>query len=84
MIYFIFCTLANEKGIIKFEKEEWAVFRLGRCGFIKEIEVDTTHFRGNCPDSIIIEGTTLHHNDFNNNTTWKPILPNQKVKQLFL
>ena len=36
---------------------EWCAFKLGIPGFMKVIEVDTNHFKGNFPDSIAIEGT---------------------------
>jgi len=34
---------------------DWVVFRLGRRGVIERIEVDTTHFKGNFPDSCSLE-----------------------------
>lgn len=34
---------------------DWCVIRLGRCGVLERIEVDTNHFKGNFPDSCSIE-----------------------------
>ncbi|XP_061710905.1 allantoicase-like [Cydia pomonella] len=50
---------ANEDGTLKVSGEEWAVFKLGFPGRIKELCVDTAHFKGNFPDSVKIEGTFL-------------------------
>jgi allantoicase len=35
---------------------DWAIIKLGRPGFIEKIEVDTNHFKGNYPDSCMLEG----------------------------
>lgn len=51
---------AKDDGTLKVLGEEWAVFKLGFCGTIKEICVDTTHFKGNFPDSIKLEGALLN------------------------
>ena len=39
---------------------EWCAFKLGIPGFMKVIEVDTNHFKGNFPDSIAIEGKSRY------------------------
>ncbi|CAH0725354.1 unnamed protein product, partial [Brenthis ino] len=49
----------TEDGTLKVTGEEWAVFKLGSCGRIKKICVDTAHFKGNFPDSIKVEGALL-------------------------
>ena len=36
--------------------KEWCVLKLGVPGRVKRIEVDTNHFKGNFPDSIVVEG----------------------------
>ncbi|KAJ9590925.1 hypothetical protein L9F63_016023 [Diploptera punctata] len=69
---------ADSSGILQVPGFEWAVFQLGHIGFIKSIEVDTNHFRGNFPDSILIEGTIMHEQDLTN-TDWKTLLPHQKL-----
>ena len=34
---------------------DWAILKLGKAGFIEQIEVDTHHFKGNYPDRFSIE-----------------------------
>lgn len=38
---------ADQRGILQVSGWEWAVFRLGHPGVIRNIEVDTNHFKGN-------------------------------------
>jgi allantoicase len=35
---------------------DWCLIKLGASGIIEKIEVDTNHFKGNFPDSCLIEG----------------------------
>ena len=35
---------------------DWAVIRLAVPGLIRKIRIDTTHFKGNCPESFSFEG----------------------------
>jgi len=35
---------------------DWIILRMGAPGFIKRVEVDTNHFKGNYPDSCSLEG----------------------------
>ena len=45
--------------------KEWCVLKLGVPGVVKKIEVDTNHFKGNFPDSIVVEGKSLESgNDY--------------------
>ena len=46
----------DEGGALEIPGYEWCAFKLGFPGFMKVIEVDTNHFKGNFPDSIAIEG----------------------------
>ena len=50
---------------------------------IEKILIDTCHFKGNYPDSCLIEGTTLsrdEENKLNNDKiTWTTILPHVKL-----
>ncbi|KAF5274029.1 hypothetical protein FQA39_LY01144 [Lamprigera yunnana] len=64
---------------------EWAVFKLGKVGNIKFVEVDTTHFKGNCPDSITIEGVLmkkaiLWNSENIQHLDWQTILSREKLK----
>jgi allantoicase len=36
-------------------EHDWTIIQLGRRGFIEKIEVDTNHFKGNYPESCMIE-----------------------------
>jgi allantoicase len=61
--------------------KDWVVVRLAHKGEIKSILIDTCHFKGNYPDSFILEGC----NDVNDeknilNAPWKIIIPQQKLK----
>ncbi|XP_026737354.1 allantoicase-like [Trichoplusia ni] len=55
---------ANDDGTMKITGQEWAVFKLGFPGKIKQICVDTNHFKGNYPDSVKIEGAYLGRADW--------------------
>lgn len=35
---------------------DWAIVRLGAAGLLREVEVDTNHFKGNHPESFTLEG----------------------------
>ena len=53
-------------GVLDFANgKEWCVLKLGVPGVVKKIEVDTNHFKGNFPDSIVVEGKSLESgNDY--------------------
>jgi allantoicase len=38
---------------------DWIVVKLGKAARIRRVEVDTNHFKGNFPDSALIEGVYL-------------------------
>ncbi len=38
---------------------DWTILKLGAAGTLKKIEVDTNHFKGNYPDSCMIEGVHM-------------------------
>jgi allantoicase len=62
---------------------DWVIIRLAHPGVIDKILVDTCHFKGNYPDSCMIEGCSistteenkLHSTDIN----WTTILPQTKL-----
>jgi allantoicase len=62
---------------------DWVIVRLAHKGQIEKILVDTGHFKGNYPDSCIIEGTDLAVEDENKLNTdavkWTTILPQSKL-----
>ncbi|XP_064630581.1 probable inactive allantoicase [Lineus longissimus] len=65
---------------------EWAVFKLGHPGVIDKVEVDTSYFKGNFPDSYKIDGClitnrkdekTLLHDP--SQMSWRAVLPVKKL-----
>ena len=60
---------------------DWVLLKLAVPGSIERIIVDTCHFKGNYPDTCIIEGCMSNDDDavINNKTTWKTLLPMQKL-----
>src|SRR4051794_20906433 len=47
------------------EGHDFAILRLGAPGFVKGAMVDTTHFKGNAPQEVALEGIEAPH-------TWTP------------
>ncbi|MER5429488.1 allantoicase [Streptomyces sp. NPDC002588] len=41
------------------EDHDWALVRLGASGVVRGIVVDTAHFRGNYPQAVSVEGTSV-------------------------
>lgn len=62
---------------------DWVIVRLAHKGMVKRILVDTCHFKGNYPDSCLIEGCVLDINSENllssDQVIWKIILPQSKL-----
>jgi allantoicase len=59
---------------------DWVVLKLGRAGTLSRIEVDTTHFKGNFPDSCSLEGCLAQGESLGAEKTWKEILPRTKLE----
>jgi allantoicase len=61
---------------------DWVIIKLGNPGVIRQIEVDTTHFKGNFPESCSLEGANLKSGelDVTADTPWKEILPRTKLR----
>ena len=56
---------------------DWCVVKLGNAGTIRRVEVDTSHFKGNYPESCLIEAG----NDTNlDGIIWQELLPNTKLQ----
>jgi allantoicase len=62
---------------------DWMILRLGAAGVLRRIEIDTNHFKGNYPDSAMIEGVHMPgagperlSDEF---TPWVPVLPQTKL-----
>lgn len=61
---------------------DWAVVRLGAPGLVTRIEIDTTHFKGNYPESAAVDaclkpGATLDELD---DGCWRALLPRQRLR----
>jgi allantoicase len=53
---------------------DWCVLRLARPGRIFGVDFDTSHFTGNYPPAIALEGCDLAHGNPDAATTWFPVV----------
>jgi allantoicase len=64
--------------------KDWVIVRLAHKGTIEKIIIDTCHFKGNYPDSCMIEGTTIAEDDEaklnSDRVKWITILPQSKLE----
>jgi allantoicase len=62
---------------------DWVIVRLAHKGVIEKVLIDTCHFKGNYPDSCMIEGCTIsikEEDKLNTNAVqWVTILPQSKL-----
>lgn len=62
------------------EGYDWCVIKLGTTGNLKRVEVDTSHFKGNYPESCSIEvGNSTDETDLEK-IVWEELLPNTKLQ----
>jgi allantoicase len=63
--------------------KDWVIIRLAHEGFIDKVLVDTCHFKGNYPDSCMIEGTNIEVKDeaslHEASVKWEILLPQTKL-----
>jgi allantoicase len=63
--------------------KDWVIIRLAHKGVIERILVDTHHFKGNYPDSCLLEGCCIDSAQeeklAGDEVQWVPILPQQKL-----
>ena len=63
---------------------DWAIIKLARPGHIHAIEVDTSHFKGNFPESCSLEATNAPAASAEDLTdasvSWKSVLPRTKLQ----
>jgi allantoicase len=63
---------------------DWVIVRLGHPGIIREVEVDTAHFRGNYPDRVSLQAALLSEAAADTlpaaSDTWPVLLPEQKLR----
>lgn len=71
----------------RFPGHDFAVIRLGVPGFVHGAVVDTTHFKGNAPQEVSLEGVdaadTATARELNESTAWRELLPRTAVKPDF-
>ena len=58
---------------------DYIILKLGKPGKISKIDVDTSHFNGNQPAMVSVEGTQFISRKINQ-SKWTTILPKKKVK----
>ena len=61
------------------EGHDFIIIKLGKPGTIKKVDVDTSHFNGNQPAMISIEGANSNSNKINQ-LNWQPLLSKKKTK----
>ena len=61
------------------EGHDFIIIKLGKPGTIKKVDVDTSHFNGNQPAMVSIEGTNSNSNKINQ-LKWQPLLSKKKTK----
>lgn len=67
--------------------QDWSVLRLAAvAGGINSVEIDTAHFRGNYPESVLVESCDAPHatssallNPEDPSITWRPLLPRVRL-----
>jgi len=63
---------------------DWVIVRLAHKGIIEKVLVDTHHFKGNYPDSFLIEGCNIAYKDETRldgpGIEWSTILPQTKLQ----
>jgi allantoicase len=58
---------------------DYIILKLGKPGFIKKVDVDTSHFNGNQPAMVSIEGANSSSNKINK-LKWQQLLSKKKTK----
>ena len=59
---------------------DWCIVKLGTLGRITRVEVDTSHFKGNYPDSCSIDVGRAGENGSLDSIEWSALLPNSKLQ----
>jgi allantoicase len=63
------------------EGHDWVVVKLGKIGEISRVEVNTSHFKGNFPESCSIETAAMPEaKNPANDATWTTLLPRTKLR----
>jgi len=61
------------------EGHDYIILKLGRPGTIKKVDVDTSHFNGNQPSMVSIEGANSNLDKINK-LKWQTLLSKKKIK----
>ncbi|XP_058802897.1 probable inactive allantoicase [Phymastichus coffea] len=69
----------DDRGFTLQKGEEWAILQLEKSIYVERIQVDTTHFKGNCPDSVKIEAAYVEPDEDHRNATWETVLNRTKL-----
>lgn len=78
-------TISAETGMLDLPPSmaEWALIRLATPSLIHRVEIDTDHFKGNCPEAMELEFVNIDTTEISrpnelqivsDNTTWSPLL----------
>jgi allantoicase len=59
---------------------DWAIIRLGVTGIISSVEVDTSHFKGNYPESCSLETCAIADGHDALDAHWSELLPRTKLE----
>jgi allantoicase len=59
---------------------DWCIVKLGAAGRITRVEVDTSHFKGNYPDSCSIDVGSAEEGSSLDSIAWRELLPNIKLQ----
>jgi len=62
------------------EGYDWCIIKLGAAGSLKRVEVDTSHFKGNYPESCLIEVSYANDNSSLDSIVWQEFLPNTRLQ----
>lgn len=58
---------------------DWCIARLGARGTITRVEIDTSHFKGNYPESCSLEGGASDNGDLDS-IVWRELMPMAKLQ----
>lgn len=61
---------------------DWSIVKLAAKGSVEKVIVDTCHFKGNFPDTFVLEGMVSDSDDFTNDAQadkWQPIISKTKL-----
>ncbi len=61
---------------------DWSIIKLAAQGSVEKIIIDTYHFKGNFPDTFMLEGTVTDNDDFMDDAKkviWQPLIAKTKL-----